>query len=104
MKRISKILMLSALGLTLTATGCDAIATHVERFADKKNSIHTVEQFNKTIDFSNYTKGLQYDLSEDGTYYIVSDHSLSGATNVVIPETYKNLPVYSKKKKEWVNK
>ena len=93
MKRISKILMLSALGLTLTATGCDAIATHVERFADKKNSIHTVEQFNKTIDFSNYTKGLQYDLSEDGTYYIVSDHSLSGATNVVIPETYKNLPV-----------
>lgn len=93
MKKISKILLFTTLGLTLTTTGIDMAYSQKDTIIEKKNSIHNVEQFNKTIDFTNYTKGLQYDLSEDGTYYIVSDHGLSGATNVVIPETYRNLPV-----------
>ena len=95
MKKNRKLLMLTVLGLglTLTSTNVDVVSLQVNRIIEKKNSVHNVEKFNKTIDFTNYTKGLQYDLSEDGTYYIVSDHGLSGATNVVIPEKYKNLPV-----------
>lgn len=48
----------------------------------------------KTNDAGTYSPGLTFDLSEDGTYYIVSNR-LNRLTNgdVVIPETYNSLPV-----------
>ncbi len=42
--------------------------------------------------FANGSDGLVYELSEDETYYIVSDYTGS-ATEVVIPSTYNGLPV-----------
>ncbi|MBO5869394.1 MAG: bacterial Ig-like domain-containing protein, partial [Clostridia bacterium] len=43
---------------------------------------------------SDYTEGLEFSLSDDGTYYIVSDYT-GTATEVVIPSEYKGIPVAS---------
>lgn len=41
-----------------------------------------------------YTVGLKYSLSDDGTYYIISNgQSNTLGTNIIIPHSYKNLPV-----------
>ena len=39
------------------------------------------------------SKGLDYELSEDGTYYIVTGLGSCNDSFIVIPEKYKNLPV-----------
>ena len=39
------------------------------------------------------TEGLEYTLSDDGKYYIVSGIGTVTATDIVIPSTYDNLPV-----------
>ncbi len=40
-----------------------------------------------------YTEGFKYTLSNDGTYYSVTDIGTVTATNVIIPSTYNGLPV-----------
>ena len=40
-----------------------------------------------------YSKGLFYTLSDDGTYYCVSSIGTCSDTEIVIPSTYKSLPV-----------
>ena len=40
-----------------------------------------------------YSEGLEYTLSEDGTYYIVSGIGTCTDTEIVIPNNYNNLPV-----------
>lgn len=42
-----------------------------------------------------FTEGLEYTLSEDGTYYIVSDIGTTTETEIYIPSEYNNLPVLS---------
>lgn len=39
-----------------------------------------------------YTAGLNYTLSNDGSYYIIGKQTVSSG-NIIIPHTYKNLPV-----------
>ena len=41
------------------------------------------------------TKGLEYTLSADGTYYIVSDIGTATATEIIIPPEHNGLPVTS---------
>lgn len=42
-----------------------------------------------------FTEGLEYTLSEDGTYYIVSDIGTTTETEIYIPSEYNSLPVLS---------
>ncbi len=54
------------------------------------------EQSNRniSIDFSKYSANLTYELSDDKTYYIVSNKNYGlSDSNLVIPETYAGLPV-----------
>ena len=43
--------------------------------------------------FHTPTEGLSYSLSQDGTYYSVTGKGTATVTDIVIPETYNNLPV-----------
>ena len=47
----------------------------------------------ETPEDENASKGLEYTLSDDGTYYIVSGIGTCTDTDVVIPEEYEGLPV-----------
>ncbi len=76
--------------------GCIALAFATMLSLGIKESVPGLRRTDvlKTNDGSAYTPGLTFDLSEDGTYYIVSNrlNQLSDG-NVVIPETYNSLPV-----------
>lgn len=52
-----------------------------------------VDGFCTNCQDSLYSSGLQYTLSADGTYYILSSLGNCTDTEIVIPETYENLPV-----------
>lgn len=72
-----------------------ATCGHTEEVADK--SEHTVENGLCTVcnAILDGTEGLEYTLSDDGTYYSVSGIGTVTDTHIIIPSVYNNLPVTS---------
>ena len=63
---------------TFTCTACGQIKTEIINFTDKND---------------NDTENLDYTLSDDGTYYTVSGIGSYKNSNLIIPDTYNDLPV-----------
>ena len=79
--------------------GAVALQTTVDNRleTDSKNIVEAINEINKTVNTpdtsSDYSEGLIYTPSDDGTYYICSGIGTCADTDIVIPKAYNNLPV-----------
>ncbi len=87
--------LLLALCCTLGLGAFSACDSDKDSEASSGNSSSKQESSANTEQNKTPTKGLEYTLSADGTYYILSGIGTATDTDIVIPFTYKNLPVTS---------
>ena len=91
MKKLLAILLVLALG-SASLVGCNKSTSSADDEDPTKNNTENVTPEEKTED-EHTVEELAYTLSEDGSYYIVSGIGSFSGTEVVIPSTYKDLPV-----------
>lgn len=82
----------------LVLTGCNKTNNKSNSTTTNNNSSTTQENDNSQGDNTTPTtpdekSELSFKIGNDGTYYVVSGIGEFNGTNLVIPETYKNLPV-----------
>ena len=75
--------------LIVGTLACLASATLFTACGGKGNS----NSSNGQSEESNYSEGLAYMLSEDGTYYVLTGWGSCTDTDIVIPSTHNDLPV-----------
>ena len=86
------ILVLSVLAISSFAFGCGS----GEDLSSKKNSASTSTSNSGTSsELYQPTEGLEYELNEDNQSYSVIGIGTATETDIVIPQTYNNLPVTS---------
>jgi len=76
----------------------DAVKTFSDFLSNKfqiENAAYFLEEYEVVLKNKKFSKGLEYTLSSDGTYYIVSGIGTCTDTDVVIPDVYNDLPVKS---------
>lgn len=100
--KIKRVVSLLALGLMMNSCGTtpepfipvDEFIVNLS-FPEKVNDNHTwkEKEFKTFPEYPSVFSSLNYRLSDDKTFYIVSKATNSYPTNVIIPATYNDLPV-----------
>lgn len=75
-----------------TTHTCDCGASYIDGYADALGHDYIDGECSR-CGHCNYTVGLAYSLSDDGTYYICTGIGESTDTEIIIPSMYNGLPV-----------
>ena len=73
--------------------GIETFVDFLKNKFEKGNSVYSLGEYEIVVTNMGDSEGLEYTLSDDGKYYIVAGKGSCESYHIVIPETYKDLPV-----------